>query len=75
MTNNSIKIEGIELNIYLDNGNNIDIELTQMQTKAIFKLLGFNFTNMEHNSYTAFSDDTIAQLFEMKGNPLKLKEI
>lgn len=51
-------IEGIELNIYLDDDDNtVSISLSPIQTEVIFKALGLQFH--QDNTYSHFSDQTL----------------
>lgn len=65
-------ITDIEITVYNENGDAISIPLSPLQAKTIFKVLmispdGDDTLNMA-------SDTTLSNLWNMKGNPLKLKE-
>lgn len=62
-------IEGLELTIYSDDGDNFSISLSSTQTLIISKILGFEFQGEE---YSMFNDKTLNQIMKMKGNPLNL---
>lgn len=64
--------EGAELCFYM-NGESHAIGLSDTQFALIAKLLGmkYNYSNQE---VSFFSDSTLKQIAEMKGNPLKLRE-
>lgn len=64
------KIEGVELNIYGDEGNEISISLSSTQTLVVFKILGFEFKD---EACSMFNDETLNKFMKMKGNPLNLK--
>lgn len=64
------KIEGVELTVYDDEGNNFSIPLSSTQTLIILKILGFEF---RENEYLMFDDKTLNQIIKMKGNPLNLE--
>lgn len=64
------KIEGVELTIYGDEGDNFSIPLSSTQTLIILKILGFEF---RENEYSMFDDKTLNQIIKMKGNPLNLE--
>lgn len=63
--------EGAELCYYI-NGESHAISLTNTQFAIIGKILGLKITE---DSISCFSDDTLKQLTQMKGNPLKLVEV
>ncbi|TKH19931.1 hypothetical protein FC697_19510 [Bacillus wiedmannii] len=50
-------IEGIELNIYLDN-DTVSFSLTPIQTEVIFKALGLQFDS-KTKTVSAFSDNSL----------------
>ena len=64
------KIEGVELNIYGDEGNDISISLSSTQTLVVFKILGFE---SKDEACSMFNDETLNKFMKMKGNPLNLK--
>ena len=64
------KIEGVELTIYGDEGDNFSIPLSSTQTLIILKILGFEF---RENEYSMFDEKTLNQIIKMKGNPLNLE--
>lgn len=51
-------IEGIELTIYTDDGNNIAFDLTPTQTEVIFKALGIQIDS-KNNTITSFADNSL----------------
>ncbi len=51
-------IEGIEINIYFQNGENISFDLSSTQTETIFKALGIQIDHVTHQ-ITAFSDGSL----------------
>lgn len=63
--------EGAELCYYI-NGESNAISLTNTQFAIIGKILGLKITE---DGVSAFSDETLKRLSEMKGNPLKLVEV
>lgn len=65
-----IEWEGAELCYYVD-GESYSIPLSNIQFAMIGKLLGLKTTE---DSITFFSDETLKQLANMQGNPLKLVE-
>lgn len=50
-------IEGVELNIYLDN-DTVSYSLSPIQTEIIFKALGLQF-DANAQTISAFSDDSL----------------
>lgn len=64
-------IDGAELIIYDENGDDFTIELSATQLAVCIKILGIEANN---DYYTSFSDDTLKRFSKMKGNPLSLKE-
>ncbi|WP_242230235.1 hypothetical protein [Bacillus cereus group sp. BfR-BA-01329] len=59
-------IEGIELNIYLDD-DTVSFSLSPVQTEVIFKALGLQF-HQDNNTYSHFSDETLKKLILPKIN-------
>lgn len=51
-------IEGIELIVYTNDGNDILLDLTPTQTEVIFKALGIKINN-EKNEIISFSDSSL----------------
>ena len=49
------------------------IELSPLQLAIVCKLLGVHF--LDEDTIACYSDETLQKLSEMKGNPLRLKEI
>lgn len=64
-------IEGAEITVYFDIGENISLDLSEAQLKAVLKLLGVKFKGL--NVYY-YSDDTLRRFMEMEKNPLRLVE-
>lgn len=62
--------EGAELCYYKDGESNA-ISLSNVQFAIIGKILGLKITK---DGVSCYSDNTLLQLAEMKGNPLKLQE-
>ena len=65
-------ITDIELTVYNDQGDTVNIPLSPLQVKTIFKVL--MITPNDENSLNMASDKTLNELWEMKGNPLRLME-
>lgn len=63
--------EGAELCYYF-NGESHGIDLSDLQFAVIAKILGLEIR--EDGAIRCFSDETLKQFIEMKGNPLKLKK-
>lgn len=59
-------IEGIELTIYLNDGN-ISFDLTPTQTEVIFKALGIQIDN-KNTTMTTFSDNSLKKVILPKIN-------
>lgn len=70
---NKNNFEGAEVTIYTTDGYQFTMDLSAIQTMAVMKLLGVKFQN--NNSYSCYSDKTVKELFEFKGNPLRVKEV
>ncbi|MED0665623.1 hypothetical protein P4T04_04745 [Bacillus badius] len=51
-------IEGIELTVYMQNGENISFDLTPIQAETVFKALGIQI-NEKSQEMTAFSDGSL----------------
>lgn len=64
--------EGAEITIYTKDGNQFSFDLSQMQAIMAFKILGFKFG--KGDNYSCYSDQALAQFFDMTSNPLRLKE-
>lgn len=64
-------IEGAEITVYFDIGENISLDLSKTQLKAVLKLLGVKFKGL--NVYY-YSDETLQRFLEMEKNPLRLVE-
>lgn len=60
--------EGAELNIYI-NGEVHSLPLTGTQFAIVGKILGLQIAEA---AITYYSDRTLAQFMDMKGNPLRL---
>lgn len=63
-------IEGAEITVYFDIGENISLDLNETQLKAVLKLLGVKIKGL--NVYY-YSDETLQRFLEME-NPLRLVE-
>ena len=66
-------LTGAELTIYNENDDAVAISLTPTQLKAVVQILGIRASE-NPCEFKCFSDDVIRTLFDMRGNPLKLKE-
>lgn len=64
-------IEGAEITVYFDIGENISLDLNETQLKAVLKLLGVKINGL--NVYY-YSDETLQRFLEMEKNPLRLVE-
>lgn len=64
--------DGADLTLYYK-GQQFDIGLSPLQLQTVIKVLGLSF--IPPQDVLSFSDETLKKLWEMKGNPLKLKEI
>jgi len=51
-------IEGIEINIYFEDSNNISFDLTSTQTETVFKALGLQ-VDTNAKEIQAFSDNSL----------------
>lgn len=71
MEKKTINWEGADL-CYYYNGESYSIGLSNIQFSIIAKILGLKITP---EGVVFFSDDTLKQLINMKGNPLHLQEI
>lgn len=67
-----IDINSATLSFDLDNGDTFTFDLSPTQLAIVCKILGCKFNS--DSTVTCFSDNTLTQLFNMKGNPLKLRE-
>jgi len=56
-------IEGAELTVYVNNGENITIDLSPVQLAGIVMLLGIEY-NTANSAVTMFSDDTVKLLIQ-----------
>lgn len=66
-------IEAVELIFYMDNGEEVIVSLSEVQTETIFKILMIS-PNDTSNSLNVASDRTLMKLWQMRGNPLHLQE-
>lgn len=66
-------IESAGISIETIDGNYFEVDLSPLQLAIICKILGIQFKS--EGEMLCFSDDTLKKLCDMKGNPLKLKEI
>lgn len=64
-------IEGAEITVYFDIGENLSLDLSETQLKAVMKLLGVKIKGL--NVYY-YSDETLQRFLEMEKNPLRLVE-
>ena len=67
-----INWEGAEL-CYYYNGERHSIALSDTQFAVITKILGLEI--QPNGAINCFSDGTLKQLCEMKGNPLRLQQL
>lgn len=65
-------VESANLSIWLTDGTCNEFELSPMQTLLITKILGIK--QVEENCISCYSDETLKNFLEYKGNPLRLKE-
>lgn len=65
-------VEAVELIFYMDNGEEVIVSLSDVQTETIFKILMIS-PNDTTDSLNVASDRTLLKLWQMKGNPLHLK--
>lgn len=65
-------ITNVELTVQNENGDTISIPLSPLQVKTIFKVL--LISPNDENSLNMASDNTLKNLWTMKGNPLRLQE-
>ena len=61
-----------ELTIYTSSGEQINVDLSSMQTYIVLNILGIKF--LDNDTYICFPDATLKQFLEFKGNPLHLRE-
>ncbi len=64
-------IEGAEITVYFDIGENLSLDLSETQLKAVMKLLGVKFKGL---NVCYYSDETLQRFMEMEKNPLRLVE-
>lgn len=64
--------EGAEICFYM-NGTSHAIGLSDLQFAIITKILGLEYNNKK-NEISFYSDETLKNLTEMQGNPLRLKK-
>lgn len=67
-----INWEGAEIYYYY-NGESYSFSLSNTQFAIIAKILGLELN--KNGDITCFSDETLQQLINFKGNPLKLEKI
>lgn len=65
-------ITDIELTVHNENGDTVSIPLSPLQVKTVFKVL--MITANDEKSLNMASDKTLKDLWNMKGNPLRLQE-
>lgn len=65
-------IENAEIGIDTINGDHFTVELSPTQLAIVCKILGFHFDS--NGEMTCFSDTSLKQIIDMKGNPLRLQE-
>lgn len=65
-------INTANLSIETTDGNYFEVDLSPLQLATICKILGIQFKSQAE--IVCFSDDTLKKLYDMKGNPLNLKE-
>lgn len=68
-----VMIEGIELTVYMENGENISFDLTPTQTETVFKSLGIQL-NENAQEMTAFSDSSLKKHILPRINLTPLKQ-
>jgi len=66
-------IKYAEIMLYDENDDTAGFELSPMQLEVVCKLLGIK-SGDQPGTITCYSDDTLKQLMQIKGNPLKLIE-
>ena len=64
-----VEWEGAEITVYC-NGKNCSFDLSPTQFAVVAKILGLQLIG---NEISYFSDDTLKQFAQMKGNPLRLR--
>lgn len=65
-------IEGADLTIYDENGDNFTIGLSNTQLTICLKILGIQLSK-DGQGYVMFSDSSLKKLTTMEGNPLHFK--
>lgn len=65
-------IKYAEIMLYDENDDAIGFELSPVQLELVCKLLGVKLG--EPGTIKCFSDNTLKQFLNLKGNPLKLEE-
>lgn len=65
-------ITNVELTVQNENGDTISVPLSPLQVKTIFKIL--LISPNDENSLNMASDETLKNIWNMKGNPLRLQE-
>ena len=63
-----------EIMLYNNNGDSMGFELSAAQLVAVCKILGIE-EYQGTGEISCYSDETIKQLFEMIGNPLRVEGI
>lgn len=67
-----MKIDSAEIVIYDTEGNSITFDLNKLQLAMIIKLLGLAVD--DDKTMACYSNATLEQFMEMKGNPLRLQQ-
>lgn len=70
-------IEGAEIIIYADTGEEISIELDHRQILVVGKALGLKFADMDEasTSYSCFGPNALEQILAGEINPFRLREV
>lgn len=68
-------IEGAEIIIYADTGEEISIELDPRQILVVGKALGLKFSDMDETSYSCFGPNALEQILAGEINPFRLREV
>lgn len=63
-------IEGAELNVYFENGENATLDLTPLQLKTILVALGLSFTS--ETSYRCISDQALPGIINLLQQKVKI---
>lgn len=66
-------IEGAELNVYTQYGEDFSVDLSPTQLFVLIKILGIELS--DNKTFSCFSDETLKKLIKLEANPLNLKKI